>query len=99
MGERRQIIADLLVRVGNAADGWVAAVAYTALGNVAYEQGDWQAASQAITTAREHFVVAGSDRDAAWADLNRFVRRMGHGRLRGGRSADLQGHRRVPKRS
>ena len=70
VGERRQIIADLLARVGTAADGRVAGVAYMALGELAYDQGDWLAASEAITIAREHFVAAGSDRDAGWADLN-----------------------------
>ena len=81
MGERRQIITDLLVRVGNAADGWVAAVAYTALGNVAYEQGDWLASSGASAIARKHFVLAGSDRDAAWADLNGAYASWGMGDL------------------
>ena len=69
MGERRQIIADLLVRVGSAADGWVAGVAYSALGNLAYDQGDWLVASEAGAIARQHFVAVGSDRDAGWADL------------------------------
>ena len=90
IGERRQIIADLLVRVGDAADGWVAGVAYSALGELASHQGDWLVASEALTIAREHFVAAGSDRDAGWADHERCARRMGHGRLTGGRSAELQ---------
>ena len=68
MSERRQIISDLLVRVGTAADGWVGGVAYSALGNLAYDQGNWRVASEALTIAREHFVAAGSDRDAGWAD-------------------------------
>ena len=70
MGERRHIIADLLARVGDAADGWVAGVAYSALGNLAYDQGDWLVASEAAAIAREHFVAVGSDRDVGWADLN-----------------------------
>ncbi len=73
---------------------WVAGVAYSALGKLAFDQGDWLAASEAATIAREHFVAAGSDRDAGWADAERCVRRMGHGRPSGGRSAELQGHRR-----
>ena len=50
-GERRQIIADLLVGVGNAADGRVAGVAYMALGELANHQSDWLAASEALTIA------------------------------------------------
>ncbi len=69
-GERRQIIADLLTRVGTAADGWPAGVAYSALGELAYDQGDWLVASEASTIAREHFVAAGVDHHAGWADLN-----------------------------
>ena len=81
IGERRQIIADLLVRVGNAADGWVAGVAYAALGELAYDQGDWLVASEAATIGREHFVAAGSDRDAGWADLNGAYAAWGMGDL------------------
>jgi hypothetical protein len=67
-GERRQIIADLLARVGSAADGRIAGVAYMALGELANHQSDWLAASEAITIAREHFVAVGSDRNVGWAD-------------------------------
>ncbi len=78
-GERRQIISYLLVRVGSAADGRVAGVAYAALGELAYDQGDWSAASEALAIAREHFVAAGSDRETGWVDLSGCVRGMGHG--------------------
>ena len=66
-GERRQLIADLLARVGSAADGAVAGHAYSALGNMAFEQGDWQASSEANDNARTHFSRAGLLRNAAWA--------------------------------
>jgi predicted ATPase/class 3 adenylate cyclase len=69
-GERRQIIAGLLAGVGDAADGRVAGVAYAALGELAYDQGDWLASSEALAFAREHFVAAGSDRDTGWIDLS-----------------------------
>ena len=70
IAERRQIIADLLVRVGEVADDRVAGVAHSALGELAYDQGDWLASVEALTIAREHFVATGSDRDAGWADLH-----------------------------
>ncbi|HEY2331104.1 MAG TPA: hypothetical protein VGH94_04235 [Acidimicrobiales bacterium] len=70
ISERRRSIADSLARAGRAADGWVAGVAYSALGELAYDQGDWQAASEAIRISRDHFLAAGSDHHAAWADLN-----------------------------
>jgi predicted ATPase/class 3 adenylate cyclase len=67
VGERRQIIADLLDRVGTAADGWIAGSAYSALSDLAFQQGDWLASFEAATRAREHFVAAGADRDVGWA--------------------------------
>jgi predicted ATPase/class 3 adenylate cyclase len=70
VGERRQIIADLLVGVGDVADGRVAGVAYSALSGLAFDQGDWPASSEAAATAREHFVSAGSDLDVGWAYQN-----------------------------
>jgi non-specific serine/threonine protein kinase len=78
-GERRQIIAALLARVGDAADGRVAGTAYAALGELAYDQGDWRASSEALRVAREHFVAAGSDRDAGWVDLSAAYAAWGMG--------------------
>jgi len=66
-GERRQIIADLLARAGDAADGWVAGRAYSALANMASDQGDWLASSESAAAATEHFLLAGSEQHAAWA--------------------------------
>ena len=66
-GERRQIITELLTRVGSGADGWTAGRAYSALGNMAFEQGDWEASIEANARAREHFLAAGSEFHAAWA--------------------------------
>jgi hypothetical protein len=66
VGERRQIISDLLARVGNAADGWVAGHAYSALANMAADQEDWVASSESHAAAVEHFLLAGSDRHVAW---------------------------------
>ncbi|MEY2423096.1 MAG: hypothetical protein QOI95_3163 [Acidimicrobiaceae bacterium] len=66
-GERRQIITDLLVRVGSAADGWIAGRAYSALGNMAFEQADWSASTEANAVAHDHFLAVGSDRHAGWA--------------------------------
>ena len=80
-GDRRQMITDLLVRVGDAADARVAGVAYAALGELAYDQGDWVASSEASAIAREHFVAIGSDRDAGWADLNAAYAAWGIGDL------------------
>ena len=38
---------------------WFAGHAYSALGNLAFEQGDWLAASEASTMAARAFPVAG----------------------------------------
>jgi predicted ATPase len=81
VSERREFIAGLLARVGTAASGWVAGNAYSALGNLAYEQGDWLVASENSTIAREHFLAVGSDRDAGWADLNVAYAAWGMGDL------------------
>ena len=68
--ERRQIITSLLERLGPGVEPWFAGHAYSALGELAYDQGDWLVASEAHANARDHFVAAGSEHHAAWADLN-----------------------------
>jgi predicted ATPase len=70
VGERRRLITSLLERLGSGVEPWFAGLACSALGELAYEQGDWLVASQSIASAREHFAVAGSDHHAAWNDLN-----------------------------
>jgi predicted ATPase/class 3 adenylate cyclase len=67
IGERRQIVASLLERLGSGVEPWFAGHAYSALANFAAEQGDWTASSEYHATAAEHFVLAGSARNAAWA--------------------------------
>ncbi len=67
IGERRQIIASLLERLGSGVEPWFAGHAYSALGNIAMEQGDWAASSESHAVSREHFLLAGSARNAAWA--------------------------------
>ena len=46
---------------------WFVGDAYSALGNLAFEQGDWAASSESHAAAAEQFLLAGSARDAAWA--------------------------------
>ena len=66
-GERRQIITSLLERLGSGVEPWFAGHAYSALGNLAFEQGDWAASSEAHAASAEQFRLAGSARNAAWA--------------------------------
>ena len=97
VGERRQIITSLLERLGSGVEPWFAGHAYSALGNLAFEQGDWAAASESHAAAAEHFLRAGSARNVAWADV--FRRHPGLGRRRlgqGGRSRPA-GNRRFPQ--
>ena len=58
-GERRQVITSLLERLGSGVEPWFAGHAYSALGNLAFEQNDWAASSEFFVAAREHFVLAG----------------------------------------
>jgi predicted ATPase/class 3 adenylate cyclase len=67
VGERRQIVTSLLERLGSGVEPWFAGHAYSALGNFAAEQGDWTASSESNAAAAEHFVLAGSARNAVWA--------------------------------
>ena len=67
VGERRQIITSLLERLGSGVEPWFAGHAYSALGNLAFEQGDWAASSESHAAAAEHFLLAGSARNVAWA--------------------------------
>ena len=67
VGERRQIITSLLERLGSGVEPWFAGHAYSALGNLAFEQGDWAASSEAHAASGEQFRLAGSARNAAWA--------------------------------
>jgi len=66
-GERRQIITSLLERLGSGIEPWFAGHAYSALGNIAFEQSDWAASSEAHAASGEQFRLAGSARNAAWA--------------------------------
>src|SRR6185295_1154217 len=47
VGERRQIITSLLERLGSGVEPWFAGHAYSALGELAYDQGDWRFAYEA----------------------------------------------------
>ena len=67
VGERRQIITSLLERLGSRVEPWFVGHAYSALGNLAFEQGDWAASSESHAVAVEQFLLAGSARNAAWA--------------------------------
>jgi predicted ATPase len=67
VGERREIISALLERLGSRVEPRFAGNAYCALGNLAFEQGDWAASSESQAAAVEQFLLAGSARDAAWA--------------------------------
>ena len=69
VGERRQIITSLLERLGSGVEPWFAGHANSALGNLAFEQGDWAASSESHAVAAEHFLLAGSARNVAWATL------------------------------
>ena len=74
VGERRQIITSLLERLGSGLEPWFAGHAYSALGNIAFEQGDWAASSDFHATSAEHFLLAGSARNAAWATTSASTR-------------------------
>jgi predicted ATPase/class 3 adenylate cyclase len=67
VGERRQIVTSLLERLGSGVEPWFAGHAYSALGNLAFEQGDWVESSECHELSAEHFLLAGSARNAAWA--------------------------------
>jgi predicted ATPase/class 3 adenylate cyclase len=67
IGERRQIISTLLERLESGVEPWFLGNAYCALGNLAFEQGDWVASSESHAAAVEQFLLAGSARDVAWA--------------------------------
>jgi predicted ATPase/class 3 adenylate cyclase len=67
VGERRQSITSLLERLGSEVEPWFAGHAYCALGNLAFEQGDWTVSSESHAAAAEYFLLAGSARNAAWA--------------------------------
>jgi predicted ATPase/class 3 adenylate cyclase len=68
MGERRQMITSLLDELGPGVEPWFAGHAYSALGNLAFEQNDWAASSEAHEKAAEQFLLAGSELNAAWAN-------------------------------
>ncbi len=59
VGERRQIITSLLERLGSGVEPWFAGHALSALGNLAFEQGDWAASSEAHAASAEQFRLAG----------------------------------------
>jgi predicted ATPase/class 3 adenylate cyclase len=67
VGERRQSITSLLAQLGPGVEPQFAGHAYSALGNLAFEQGDWAASSESHAAAAEQFRLAGSAWDAAWA--------------------------------
>ena len=67
VSQRRQIITSLLERLGSRVEPWFAGHANSALGNLAFEQGDWAASSESHAAAAEHFLLAGSARNVAWA--------------------------------
>ena len=68
VGERRQIITSLLEGLGSGVEPWFAGHAYSAIGGIAWEQGDWAASSESHAAAAEQFLLAGSARNAAWAN-------------------------------
>jgi non-specific serine/threonine protein kinase len=81
VGERRQIITALLERLGSGIEPWFAGHAYSALGNVAFEQGDWAASTEAHAAAGEQFLLAGSARNVAWAQYFGVTAAWGAGDL------------------
>ena len=81
VGERRQIITSLLERLGSGVEPWFAGHAYSALGGIAWEQGDWAASSQSYAAAAEQFLLAGSARNAAWANYFGVLPAWGAGDL------------------
>jgi hypothetical protein len=83
VGERRQIIAALLERLGPGIEPWFAGHAYSALGNLAFEQGDWTASSESHALSAEQFLLAGSTRNIAWAMYFGVTAAWGAGDLAG----------------
>jgi predicted ATPase/DNA-binding SARP family transcriptional activator len=81
VGERRQTITSLLEQLGPGVEPQFAGHAYSALGNLAFEQGDWAASSEAHTKAAEQFLLAGSAWDAAWATYSGVQGAWGAGDL------------------
>jgi len=79
VGERRQLITSLLQQLGASVQALYAGHAYSALGTIAIEQGDWTAASEFLATAAEQFQRAGSGRHAAWANYFGVVAAWGAG--------------------
>ena len=86
--ERRQIITSLLERLGPGVEPWFAGHAYSALGELAYDQGDWLVAWRRTRTARTT-----SSRPAPTTTqlgpTSTVRTSCGAGRLGGGRSGDL----------
>jgi len=81
VGERRQIITGLLQRLGSGVEPWFAGHAHSALGNIAFEQGDWAASSDFHAVSGEQFLLAGSTRNAAWASYFGVTAAWGSGQL------------------
>jgi non-specific serine/threonine protein kinase len=81
VGERRQLITSLLEQLGSGVEPLFAGHAYSALGAIAIEQGDWSAASEFQATAAEQFRLAGSARNVAWARYFGVVAAWGAGDL------------------
>ncbi len=77
IGERRQIIASLLERLGSGVEPWFAGTRYSAVGNLAFEQGDWATASESHAAAAEHFLLAGAARNVVVGHV--FRRHLGLG--------------------
>jgi hypothetical protein len=67
VGERRDLIAKFLERLGPGVEPWFAGHALSALGNLAFEQGDWTASSECHALSCDQFLLAGSARNVAWA--------------------------------
>ena len=81
-GEQRQIITSLLERLGSGVEPRFVGHAYSAIGNLAFQQGDWAAASEAHAASTEQFRLAGSERNAAWATYFGVHAALGCRRLR-----------------
>ena len=77
--ERRAVITTLLSSLGDGIDHLTAGRAWSAVGNMAFEQSDWRASSEANARAREHFRLGGSERHAAWAAYLGFHAAWGAG--------------------
>ena len=83
VAERRQIITALLEPLGSGLEPWFAGHAYSTLGNLAFEQGDWLASAEFHAVAGEHFLLAGSARNVAWAQYFGVTAAWGAGDLPG----------------